>query len=66
MVASGTAMRGCRQTTTPKTRTDFWQDKFAKNVARDKRNLEQLKSLGWNVSVIWESELKIAEDGKKF
>jgi DNA mismatch endonuclease (patch repair protein) len=49
---------GCNQATTPKTRTQFWQNKFAKNVVRDKRNIEELKSLGWNVIVVWECELK--------
>jgi len=49
---------GCKQATTPKTRTEFWQDKFARNVARDKRNIEQLKDLGWNVIVVWECEVK--------
>jgi len=43
---------GCNQATTPKTRTEFWQDKFAKNVARDKRNIEDLKALGWNVIAV--------------
>ena len=49
---------GCNQATTPKTRTAFWQEKFDKNVARDKRNIEDLETLGWNVIVIWECELK--------
>jgi len=49
---------GCRQATTPKTRTEFWQYKFAKNVARDKRNIEDLKALGWNVIVVWECEIR--------
>jgi DNA mismatch endonuclease Vsr len=48
----------CKEATTPKTRTEFWQDKFDKNVARDKRNIEDLEILGWNVIVIWECELK--------
>ena len=39
-------------------RTDFWQNKFTKNVAQDKRNFEDLKSLGWNVIAVWECELE--------
>lgn len=54
--------KGCKQATTPKTHTEFWQAKFAKNVIRDKRNLDQLKTLGWNVIVVWECELKEPED----
>ena len=49
---------GCKLTTTPKTRAEFWNEKFAKNVANDKKHYEQLKELGWNVIVIWECELE--------
>ncbi len=49
---------GCPQTTTPKTRTVFWTEKFARNVARDTLNQGQLKYLGWNVITVWECELK--------
>jgi len=48
----------CKEATTPKTRTEFWQNKFDKNVARDKRNIKDLETLGWNVIVVWECELK--------
>ena len=34
------------------------RNKFDKNVARDKRNIEDLEILGWNVIVVWECELK--------
>lgn len=47
---------GCRRTTTPKTRTDFWEEKFARNVARDQMNLTDLHELGWQVMVVWECE----------
>jgi len=50
--------RGCPQTTTPKTRTVFWTEKFARNVARDALNQRQLKYLGWNIITVWECELK--------
>src|SRR4051812_5907882 len=40
---------GCRRATTPKTRTSFWEAKFAANVARDQRQLQSLDKLGWNV-----------------
>lgn len=47
---------GCAKTTTPKTRETFWQQKFDRNVARDRRNLEQLTELGWRSSIVWECE----------
>jgi DNA mismatch endonuclease, patch repair protein len=46
----------CRRTTTPKSRTDFWEDKFRRTVERDERVAEALKALGWRVSVIWECQ----------
>ena len=49
---------GCKLATTPKTRTEFWMEKFAKNVANDKKHYEQLQEMGWNVIVIWECELE--------
>ena len=49
---------GCKDSTTPSTNTEFWQKKFAENVARDKRTEQDLKSLGWNVIVVWECEVK--------
>ncbi len=48
---------GCKIATTPSTNTEFWQKKFAQNVARDKENEEKLKQLGWNVIIIWSCEL---------
>ena len=49
---------GCRNATTPSSRTDFWQEKFTATVARDERNIEALKELGWKPIVIWECDLK--------
>ena len=48
---------GCKKTTTPKSRQDYWQEKFAKNVARDQRNLAQLADDGWRIHVVWECEI---------
>lgn len=52
---------GCRYTTTPKTRLEFWQAKFDENVARDYRNRIALAGMGWRVLVVWECELRDAE-----
>ena len=43
---------------TPKKNTEYWDAKFARNVERDRRNLEELRADGWTVHVIWECELK--------
>src|SRR5437867_1040953 len=47
---------GCRFAYIPKSRTDFWSAKFARNVARDREVLEKLRALGWRAHVIWECE----------
>ena len=49
---------GCRQATTPSTNVEFWQEKFSRNIERDKKTEKQLKELGWHLIVIWECELK--------
>lgn len=49
---------GCKDATTPKTRTEFWLEKFDKNVRNDQIKQEKLRELGWRVFVIWECELK--------
>lgn len=49
---------GCRYTTFPATRPDFWNAKFAATVARDERNRNQLIHAGWRVAVVWECSLR--------
>ncbi len=52
----------CRYSTTPKTRTEFWKEKFNRNVERDARKREELEELGWRVITIWECETKNDND----
>ncbi|MDD7679197.1 MAG: DNA mismatch endonuclease Vsr [Stecheria intestinalis] len=49
---------GCKQATTPKSRTDFWLEKFQKNVQNDAKHIQELKNMGWKVIVLWECELE--------
>ncbi|ODN68408.1 very short patch repair endonuclease [Methylobrevis pamukkalensis] len=49
---------GCRYTTTPSTRTDFWQSKFEANVVRDGAVREALLDSGWRVATVWECALR--------
>lgn len=49
---------GCRFATTPATRPDFWAEKFAANVARDRRNVKLLQAAGWRTAVVWECRLR--------
>ena len=48
----------CRSASIPRSRTAFWKEKFAANVARDARQQAALKALGWRVLVIWECETR--------
>jgi DNA mismatch endonuclease, patch repair protein len=49
---------GCKATTTPKTRTAFWIEKFVANEARDKRNESALLAAGWRPVTVWECDIK--------
>jgi DNA mismatch endonuclease (patch repair protein) len=48
----------CRFTTTPASNAAFWSAKFEGNVARDLRNLEKLRSVGWRTAIVWECEVR--------
>lgn len=50
--------KGCRYTTKPSTRPEFWQAKFDANVARDSAVREMLLESGWRVATIWECALR--------
>jgi len=47
----------CKKTTTPKDNAEFWRKKFEQNIARDRRNEEALRELGFEVAVVWECEV---------
>lgn len=53
---------GCRRGGRPKSNLDYWMPKLERNVARDRRNQEELKRQGWDVLVVWECELKDLEN----
>lgn len=42
----------------PKSHSKFWKEKFEKNVERDKKKIELLRSMNWKTLAIWECELK--------
>ena len=48
----------CKRATTPKTNTNYWMNKFEKNVQNDEKNYALLRNLGWHVIVVWECEIK--------
>ena len=48
----------CRRSKLPETRSEFWEKKISANVSRDKRNINLLEKLGWNVLVVWQCEIR--------
>lgn len=51
-------MHDCKDFVLPKSNLDYWMPKLERNKLRDNENVEKLKSMGWNVIVVWECYLK--------
>lgn len=49
---------GCRYFKMPKSNTEFWTAKVARNRERDKRVQRELAGMGWHCITVWECELK--------
>lgn len=47
----------CKDGHLPKTNLEYWIPKLERNILRDKKVVEELAEMGWNVLVIWECEL---------
>ena len=50
--------KNCSKFVWPKSNVEYWEKKILNNVSRDKANYNTLISLGWNVLIIWECQLK--------
>ncbi|WP_233246057.1 very short patch repair endonuclease [Coraliomargarita sinensis] len=48
----------CKYAYMPKSRVEFWKEKFRKNVQRDREVVTLLKEAGWQPFVVWECQLK--------
>jgi DNA mismatch endonuclease (patch repair protein) len=51
---------GCKVARVPQSNLGFWRKKFEANRCRDRRNVRQLRRLGWRVAVVWECQLSTA------
>jgi DNA mismatch endonuclease, patch repair protein len=49
---------GCHRATTPRTNTEFWLNKFSRNVARDEAARIELQRRGYRVLTFWQCELQ--------
>lgn len=47
---------GCSKGRLPRSRLDYWVPKLETNKLRDLRNVEQLRSLGWESLIVWQCE----------
>jgi DNA mismatch endonuclease (patch repair protein) len=52
--------KDCKNYTIPKTNTDFWVAKVARNQERDQEVWRKLEAKGWSVIIVWECQLKKA------
>jgi DNA mismatch endonuclease (patch repair protein) len=48
----------CKRGALPETNIEFWENKIGGNIERDKRDVSELQTQGWNVIVIWQCEIK--------
>ncbi len=48
---------GCHRSTVPKSRREFWEEKFRANRRRDARDAALLRERGWRVMIVWECAL---------
>ena len=44
----------------PSAHHDYWEKKICRNKARDERDKEALRRMGWSVITVWECQLKSA------
>ena len=51
-------MHGCRLSSIPSTRRDFWEAKLTGNKIRDRNNVVMLEKEGWKVVTIWECKIE--------
>lgn len=49
---------GCKYAYIPKSRIEFWDNKFQSTVERDLKKTKTLEASGWRVLVVWECALE--------
>ena len=52
--------KDCKNYTVPKTNTEFWVAKVARNQERDQEVWRKLEAKGWSVIIVWGCQLKKA------
>ena len=57
---------GCKYAYTPKSRTEFWEKKFAQNIKRDQAVHQMLRQQGIKCMVVWECTVKKMQKDKPY
>ena len=52
----------CKYASNPKTRKEFWENKFKANIKRDLEIQGKIKNIEWRSVVVWECETKDLEE----
>ena len=55
---------GCIDSHIPKSRTEYWEPKLARNKSRDTANERQLRSQDWILLILWECEINTKVTGR--
>lgn len=50
--------KGCKRQSIPKSNLDYWRNKLNFNVEKQRKDIRELKKLGWKVFIVWECETK--------
>lgn len=48
----------CKLASKPKSNSFYWSEKIVKNRERDARNIEALRTAGWDVLELWECDVR--------
>jgi DNA mismatch endonuclease (patch repair protein) len=48
----------CKRASFPASNIERWEKKFAANLERDARNVQELKAADWKVIIVWECEIR--------
>lgn len=54
----------CGRCRIPSDNRAYWIAKIDRNAARDRKNLRAMRQMGWRVLVVWECQLKKADQEK--
>jgi len=53
--------QGCKRQSLPKTNTEYWHNKLQRNIEKQKKDIDELISLKWKVTIIWECDTRNEE-----